>query len=70
MLIPQSCSFDINDTQFEQACDTLHVDLFNSICQKSNKDKTKSTQIDNKWMIPSFLIIYKYSRLVEFIRFY
>ncbi len=29
----------MNSVQIEQACDTLHEDLFNSVCQKWNNEK-------------------------------
>ncbi len=29
----------MNVVDIEQACDTLHIDLFNSISQKSNNEK-------------------------------
>ncbi len=35
----------MNDVQMGQACDTLHVDLFNSILKKSNNEKMMSPKI-------------------------
>ncbi len=38
----RSCSFAMNDVHIGQQYDMLHVDLFNSIYQKSNNEKIKS----------------------------
>ncbi len=58
MLIPRSCSFiSINYVHIGQPYDLLHVDLFNSIFQKSNNEKITLTKddltlfIDNKSLI-------------------
>ncbi len=40
----------MNDVQIEQACEILHVDLFNSISQKSNNENVMSP-IFEKYLI-------------------
>ncbi len=46
MLIPRSfLSFAMNTVQIGLVCDTLHVDFFNGICQKSNNEKDDVTKI-------------------------
>ncbi len=51
-------SFAMNDVTIGQAYDMLHVDLFNSIYQKSNNEKIMSPKdtdltlfLDDKWLI-------------------
>ncbi len=41
-------AFDINDVQFEQACDTLHVDLLIRQITKNNFSKTHRLMIKGK----------------------
>ncbi len=36
-----------HSVQIGQACMTLHVDVLNSICQKSNNDKITSPVFEN-----------------------
>ncbi len=43
MLTQRGCSFtchDMNDVHIRQECDTVHVDLFNSISQIPNNEKS------------------------------
>ncbi len=40
-------SFAMSDVRIKQACDTLHVDLFNSISQKSNNEIMRSPIFEN-----------------------
>ncbi len=37
----------MNDVQTERPCETLHIDLFNSVSQKSNNEKIMSPIFDN-----------------------
>ncbi len=63
----------MNVVQIEQTCDTLHVDLFNNIFQRSNSENMTLLNLDftqalfrnDKWLTSSLLIIYSNSNLVE-----
>ncbi len=52
MLIQRRCTFAMNDAQIGQASDTLHVDLFTSISQKSNNE-TMTSLIFKNIQLPS-----------------